>query len=101
MVDDERITYGDIIQKGINVTRIIVKKENNKNAVFVEMEDKAKRQIGENLDTVFLYGVRSSPEAGGPFFIAVIEECILSVYEEILYKVTPPANNMRIYVPIW
>jgi len=105
MVDDEKVTYDDIKQKGIKATRIIVKREANKITVFLEMDDGTKRQIGENLDTISLFGVRISPEEGGPFFIAIIEEGILSVYGEVLYKIreekTPIERNMKIYIPIW
>lgn len=105
MVDDEKITYDDIKQKGIKVTRIIIKREAYKITVFLEMDGGTKKQIGENLDTISLFGVRISPEAGGPFFIAIIEEGILGVYEEVLYKIReekiPIERNMRIYIPIW
>lgn len=104
MVDDEKVTYDDIKQKGIKTSRIIAKREANKITVFLEMDDGTKKQIADNLDTISLFGVRIAPE-GGPFFIAIMEEGVLSVYEEILYKIreekTPVERNMRIYIPIW
>lgn len=105
MVEDERVTYDDIKQKGTKAARIIIKREANKITVFLEMDDGTKKQIGENLDTISLFGVRISPEYGGPFFVAIIEEGILNVYEEVLYKIReekiPIERNMQIYIPIW
>jgi len=104
MADDERVTYDDVKQKGIKTARIIAKREANKITVFLEMDDGTRKQIGENLDTISLFGVRIAPE-GGPFFIAIMEEGILNVYEEILYKIreekVPIERNMKIYIPIW
>lgn len=106
MTDEEKITYDQIKQQGIKSSKIIVIKRANNNDVFLELEkDKEKRQqIGENIDTISLFGVRTSQEAGGPFFVAIIEEGTLSVYEEVLYKMSEEKDhhkNMRIYIPIW
>lgn len=99
MTDEELITYDQIKQQGIKTARIIVTRIADKNDIFLEMEDKTKKEIGKNIDIVSLYGVRTSLEAGGPFFVSVVEEGILNIYEEVLYKIH--AKNMRIYVPIW
>jgi len=99
MPEDENITYDQIKKQGTKSTKIIVTRTADNNDIFLEMEDKTKKEIGKNIDMVSLYGVRTSPEAGGPFFITVIEEGILNVHEEVLYKIH--VKNMRIYIPIW
>lgn len=99
MPEDENITYDLVKRQGIKSIKIIVTRTADNNDIFLEMEDKTKKEIGKNIDMVSLYGVRTSSEAGGPFFITVIEEGILNVYEEVLYKIH--AKNMRIYIPIW
>lgn len=107
MVDEERITYEDIKQRGIKIARILIEGKPGNNTMFLEMEDGTKKQVGEKLDTVTLYGVRYAipPETGGPFFIAVIEEGILSIYGNILYKIAeekaPALKTMRVYLLIW
>lgn len=106
MTDEEKITYDQIKQQGIKSSKIIVIKRADKNDVFLELEkDKEnKKQIGENIDIISLFGVRTSIEAGGPFFVAIIEEGTLSVYEDVLYKISEEKDhkkNMRIYIPIW
>jgi len=105
MTDEEKITYDQIKQQGIKSSKIIVIKRADKNDVFLELEkDKEnKKQIGENIDIISLFGVSTSIEAGGPFFVAIIEEGTLSVYEEVLYKISEEKDqkNMRIYIPIW
>lgn len=106
MADEEKITYAQIKQQEIRYARIIVKRRADKSDIFLEPEkDKEKKkQIGENIDVVFLYGVRAIPEAGGPFFVTIIEEGILAVHEEVLYKISEEKDgtkNMRIYIPIW
>lgn len=99
MPEDENITYDIVKRQGIKSAKIIVTLSDDKNDIFLEMEDGTKKEIGKNIDIVSLYGVRASPEAGGPFFFAVIGEGILNVYEEVFYKIH--AKNMRIYIPIW
>lgn len=106
MTDEEKITYDQIKQQGIRASKIIVTKRANNNDVFLQLEkDKEnKKQIGENIDIISLYGVRIPIESGGPFFVAIIEEGTLSVYEEVLYKISEEKDhnkNMRIYIPIW
>lgn len=108
-MNEERITYDQLKQQGIKSTKIIVTKRANKNDIFLELEipegtNEKKKQIAENIDTISLYGVRTSTEESGPFFVAVIEEGILSVYEEVVYKISEEKDNirnMRIYIPIW
>ncbi len=105
MQEDEKITFDQIKKQGIKTSKIIITKITDKSKVLLEIEDSEKEQklIEENIDTIFLFGVRSNPEAGGPFFFAIIEEGILNVYEEILYKISEEkgSKNMKIYVPIW
>ena len=129
MANEERITYDQVKQQGIRSAKIIVTKSDYKNDIFLELEkDGVKKQIGKDIDTVSLYGVLRDPQVGGPFFITVIDQGILNIYEEVLYKVTEnieeqlklseerlkltedqlkptkdhsKSKNMRIYVPIW
>lgn len=99
MPEDDHITYDTVKGQGIKSAKIIVERIDDKNNIFLEMEDRTKKEIGKNIDIVTLYGVRASNEKGGPFLITVIEEGILNVYEEVFYKIR--AKNMRIYIPIW
>lgn len=102
MVQDDKITYDDIKKKGIYARRIHVQTTNQRSKVILELENETKETIGENLNAVLLFGVHFDE---GPYFVAVIEEGILNIMEEMLYKITydekHKTTNMRIYIAIW
>lgn len=105
MVNEEVITFEQIRQQKVRYSRIIIKRKDNKNDIYLELEEdrEKKSHIAENIDAVLLYGVRTMPELGGPFFIAVIEEGILTIHEEVLYRISEEEGTkyIRIYIPIW
>lgn len=103
MPDEEKITFDHLKSYGIDTQKIIINKIDGKTNIFLELQkdSRTKKQIGQNIDNVVLYGIRPSSE--GPYFITIIEEGILNIYDKVYHKIVEKdhAKSIRLYIPIW